>query len=335
MTRLATATTHAPARVGIHRSSEHWNGTPRMDTLKGMVSTDSDRNPESSPRLGAQRGVAITESVSAERATSPEFAQRMRTAVEPTLTADAADRSADSIRPSWEEPSFRMLRPRAVHHLSARELAPRHDLAGDDANIASALPPLLTADEADGYAARIQPSWAPPPGWSAAPSMPVMPMMPVVRDQPIEQPDGHRVESDRTSVPVLRAALIVSGFALLGAAAGALLALAPRPGSSVPAVETKVSALTAETVPPGDPPSLQTPPTAASSDTVRVRIAAEPARAKIFLDGVEVPNPFDARRLKGGRHRVLVRARGRATRDLTLTFERDEYVRISLPSARD
>jgi hypothetical protein len=72
----------------------------------------------------------------------------------------------------------------------------------------------------------------------------------------------------------------------------------------------------------------------ASSDTIRVQIAADPARATIFLDGTRVPNPFDARRLKGGKHRVLIRASGRATRDLTLNFERDEFVQVSLPPLR-
>jgi hypothetical protein len=223
-----------------------------------------------------------------------------------------------------------MLRPPAERPVPARNLSLEPGRANDEAIVATAPPALLSADEADAYAARIQPSWVPPAAWSAAPSMQAMPLMRPTSDPPSQPPDRARVERART--PVLRAALIVTGCAALGAAAGALLALMGWPRSSVPRLEqTALSALSTQAASAPNPPSIHVAPaTTTSTDMIRVRITAEPARAKIFLDGVEVPNPFDAQRPRGGRHRVLIRARDRATRDLTLTFERDEQLRVSL-----
>jgi hypothetical protein len=72
----------------------------------------------------------------------------------------------------------------------------------------------------------------------------------------------------------------------------------------------------------------------APAPTIHVAIAVTPADAQITLDGASVANPFDARAPKGGRHRVIAEAPGRRARDLTLNFDRDQTLDITLENLK-
>lgn len=71
-------------------------------------------------------------------------------------------------------------------------------------------------------------------------------------------------------------------------------------------------------------------PQGADATSFRVRVSAEPPKARIRLDGKLVTNPFDERRPRGTRHRLLIEARGYASRDLMLNGDRDENLRVQL-----
>jgi hypothetical protein len=64
--------------------------------------------------------------------------------------------------------------------------------------------------------------------------------------------------------------------------------------------------------------------------TVHVQILARPKHARLTLDGSQIPNPFEADVVKGGKHRVQAHADGHRSSDLTISFDRDRDLELKL-----
>jgi serine/threonine-protein kinase len=91
------------------------------------------------------------------------------------------------------------------------------------------------------------------------------------------------------------------------------------------------SIVAAATVPT---PSAAPSASAAAGNEVRVELAATPSTAKIFLDDVEVPNPFRGRRPSDTvNHNVRVTAPGYTTRAMRVAFAQDLSFDIALTPA--
>jgi hypothetical protein len=158
-------------------------------------------------------------------------------------------------------------------------------------------------------------------------------------DKP-KPPEPSTAESQPTSLTPADAGIaklaVFAGGALAALGVGALVVvLLSRPGHE------SVSGPTELPAPPSQPAPAQpvVVPAAAASppadtraqDEVRVRIGATPADARIFLDGVEFPNPMDAFRPRSLEPlRIRVQARGHQTLEQLAIFDQDREIAFSL-----
>jgi hypothetical protein len=264
------------------------------------------------------------------------------------LSAAEADAHARRIRPSWELPAFHALRSRnPPSPFTASSAA-----STDSAHLGRiAIDRALPAKEADGFAERIRPSWeprAPAPALALEFERSPNDFESSVPDFESSVPDFESASASLDDERQSRARRpwdpTRRQLWWLGAVVAALLVVAlgwmsQRAWRAAPATtQTHASALRQATKGPLNPTRERAASTEPGlRDTVRIRIAAEPAHARIKLDGKRVQNPYDARKPKGGRHRVLIEAKGRVPRDLTLDYQRDENIRVklqTLPTAR-
>jgi hypothetical protein len=84
-----------------------------------------------------------------------------------------------------------------------------------------------------------------------------------------------------------------------------------------------------------EPPPASAPIKHAEQPTlVHIRVATDPQDAELSLDGARVPNPFETGMPKSGKHRLLARAPGYHSDDLSINFDRDQQVTLRLDRAR-
>jgi hypothetical protein len=281
------------------------------------------------------------------------------------LTAEEAERHAARIRPLWEDPerleqcraSWLASQPdesRAKRVLSALE-ADRHAAQLRAKWELPSSSPAGSAAEAAEARALLESALH-----DTERALDEMLRDPAEREALQAEAEAQFRRTITTQKRRLRLTIIAAGAALGLVLLGIVIALASRKPASDRGPSTSRSALSA-TLPaaaPAPTASLQVslgaspaavpqaalnevptrvdstpsaaPGLAAVGPTVRVRISAEPPRARIRLDGKLVPNPFDERLASGTRRRVLIQARGHAERDYMIAGDRDERIQVVL-----
>jgi len=154
---------------------------------------------------------------------------------------------------------------------------------------------------------------------------------PVALPEPVTSPAAAtRMEADVARGSRLRLPAVLAG---LGLSAVALVLWLQRPAApeSTPADGTPPTVI--ETPEPSQAPTavVREPATPEESPEVRVRIAVQPAGARIFLDDREFPNPLDSPRPRSlDPVRVRMELEGHETLERMIVFDSDARLEMTL-----